>query len=231
MRTIYFRTILSGLAVFTLATAAAAQDRTALLTSIEVKQLVANGQPGDHARLRDHFAAVGATYEADAQRHRAMALVQTGNPNHPPAVPPSVYHNQRAEASAKSAVALRELSEHHGRLAAGMPSNAPESAARFESGEGAPAPTDAQLRELAAGARTATEHRMLGEYFTELAAKYTRRAQKHAAMAVSYRGHPSDRTGSFTALASHCERLAKLSREFANAARASAAEHHRLAPR
>jgi hypothetical protein len=40
MRTIYFRTILAGSALAAAVTAAGAQDRSALLTSIEVKQLV-----------------------------------------------------------------------------------------------------------------------------------------------------------------------------------------------
>jgi len=150
MRTMFFRTLFAGLALVAIATGAAAQDRTALLTSIEVKALVAHAQPNDHARLRDHFAALADSYAVDARRHKAMAQVLTGNPNHPPAVSPGVRHVRPADAATQSVTILRELSAHHGRLAAGLTSQAPANSARFENGEGAPAPTDAQLRELSA---------------------------------------------------------------------------------
>jgi hypothetical protein len=208
-----------------LATAAAAQDRSALLTSIEVKEHVASGQRNDHARLRDHFAALADKYDADARRHKATAQSLTGNPNHPPAVPPGARYVRLAESESASAVTLRELSTHHGRLAAGQVSQAPANSARFESGEGAPAPNEAQLRELSASARTAPEHRALEEYFADLAEKYTNTAKKHTTMALGYRSHANDRGGSFTALAAHCEQLAKQARESADIARARAAEH------
>ena len=225
MRTIFSRTFFAGLALLAIATGAAAQGRTALLTSIEVKELVARGQPNDHARLRDHFAVLADRYAVDAQRQKAMAQVMTGNPNHPPAVSPGVHHLRLADAATQSATTLRALSEHHGSLAAGQPSQAPVNSARFENGEGAPAPSDAQLRELSTGARTAADHRVLEEYFSGLAEKYTKDARRHDAMAQSYRGHANDRSGSFAALAVHCEGLAKSSRESANTARAAAAEH------
>ena len=225
MRTIFSRTFFAGLALLAIATGAAAQDRTALLTSIEVKEFVARAEPNDHARLRDHFAALADTYAVDAQRQKAMAQVFTGNPNHPPAVSPGVRHLRLAEAATQSVTILRELSAYHGRLAAGQTSRAPANGARFENGEGAPAPTDAQLRELSDGARTAADHRVLEEYFSGLAEKYTRDAQRHEAMAQSYRGHANDRSGSFAAWAVHCEGLAKSSRESANKARAAATEH------
>lgn len=215
----------TGLALVAIATGAAAQDRTALLTSVEVKVLAARAQPNDHARLRDHFAALADKYALDARRHMAMAQVLTGNPNHPPAVSPGVHHVRLADAATQSATTLRELSEHHGRLAAGQTSQVPVNSARFENGDGAPSPSGAQLRELSASARTAAEHQVLEEYFTGLAEKYTRDAQRHDAMARGYRGHANDRTGSFATWAVHCDRLAKSSRESANTARAAAAEH------
>lgn len=224
MRAIFFRTYLAGFALVAIATGATAQDRTALLTSIEVKELVARAQPNDHARLRDHFAALADSYALDAQRHKAMARVVTGNPNHPPAVSPGVRHVRLADTATQSVTIIRELSAHHGRLAAGQTSQAPANSARFENGEGSPAPTDAQLRELAAGARTASDHRALEEYFGGLAETYTRDAQRHDAMAQNYRGHANDRSASFAALAVHCEGLAKSSRESASRARAAAAD-------
>ena len=225
MRTIFSRTFFAGLALVAIATGAAAQDRTALLTSIEVKELVARAEPNDDARLRDHFAALADSYALDAHRQKAMAQVLTGNPNHPPAASPGIHHLRLADAATQSATTLRALSDHHGRLAAGLPSQAPVNSARFENGEGAPAPSDAQLRELSASARTPADHKVLEEYFAGLAEKYTRDAQRHNAMAQSYRGHANDRSGSFAALAVHCDGLAKSSRESANRARAAATEH------
>ena len=222
MRTIFARTFFAGLALVAIATGAAAQDRAALLTSIEVKELVARAEPNGHARLRDHFAALADRYAVDAQRHKALAQL-TGNPNHP--VTPGLHHVRLADAATQSATILRELSAHHGRLAAGMGSQAPTNSARFENGEGAPAPTDAQLQELSADAGTAADHEALEEYFTGLAEKYTRDARRHDAMAQSYRGHGNDRSGTFAAWAVHCEGLAKSSRESANRARAAATEH------
>jgi hypothetical protein len=221
----FSRTCFPTLALVAIATAAAAQDRTALLTSIEVKELVARAQPNDHARLRDHFAALADSYALVAQRQKAMAQVLTGNPTHPPAVSPGSRHLRLADAAMESVTILRELSAHHGRLATGQTSQAPAKSARFENGEGAPAPTDAQLRELSAGARTPADHRVLGEYFSALSEKYTRDAQRHDAMAQSYRGHANDRSGNFAALVVHCQQLAKSSRESADRARAAATEH------
>jgi hypothetical protein len=224
MTTSSIRTTLAGLAIMAIATIAAAQDRAALLTSIEVRQLAASGLREDHARLRDHFAALAEKYLADANRHKVLAQVSTGNPNHP-VIGARQHHLRWADAATTSASTLRELSAHHGRLANGQASEAPASSARFENGEGAAAPTDAQLRELSAGARTPSDHRALEEYFSELAQKYTREAQEHAAMAQRYRLHPNDRAGSFRALAVHCDRLAKQSREAARRAEVAATEH------
>lgn len=131
MRTMFSRTFFAGVALVALATGAAAQDRTALLTSIEVKELVARAQPDDHARSRDHFGALAGRYTVDAQRHKAMAQVLTGNPNHPPAVSPGVHHMRLADAAIQSATTARELSAHHGRLAAGQTSQAPANSARL----------------------------------------------------------------------------------------------------
>ena len=228
MRTTHSRAFIASLALVAIATGAAAQERAALLTTIEVKELVARAEPTDHARLRDHFAALADTYAADAQRHKAMAQVLTGNPNHPFAVSPGVRHVRLAESATNSASTLRELSNHHGRLAAGQVSQPPANGTRFENGEGAPAPTDAQLRELSATARTPSEHQALEEYFSEVAQGYTRAARKHTAMAQGYRMHPNDRAGSFMALAVHCDRLARLSRDSAETARAAAAQHREL---
>ena len=225
MRTIFIRTMLAGFALVALTTASAAQDRSRLFTSIEVKEFVTSSRPADHARLRDHFAALADKYTSDARRYRNVALVMTGNPNHPPAVPPGTRWTNAAEQAEKSASVTRELSAHHGRLADGRSSQAPSGAGRFEAGEGAPAPTDAQLNELAASARTPAEHRSLAEYYTTLAEQKTIAAKRYAAQAATYRAQVRKGYGD---PAIHFDRLAKQSRELAESARAEAAKHKQL---
>ena len=180
MRTIVSRTMLAGLALVALTTAAAAQDRSRLLTSVEVKELVTSSTPADHARLRDHFAALAEKYTTDARRYRATAYTMTGNPNHPPAVSPGARWARTAQQVEDSAVLARELSAHHGRLAEGQAPQAPAGSERFEAGEGASAPTEAKLNELAASARTPAEHRSLAEYYTTLAEKQATAAKREA---------------------------------------------------
>lgn len=225
MRTFFTRTVFAGLALLTLTTGASAQDRSRLLTSIEVKELVTSSRPADHSRLRDHFAALADKYTSDARRYRNVAFVMTGNPNHPPAVPPGARWSRAAEQAEDSAVVARELSAHHGRLADGRPSQAPSGAGRFEAGEGAPAPTPAQLNELAASARTPAQHRSLAEYYTTLAEQKTTAANRYAGQAATYRAQVRKGYGD---PAIHFDRLAKQSRESADAARAEAAKHTQL---
>ena len=227
MRTIYVRTMLAGLALVAIATGAAAQDRSALLTSIEVRELVASDRPNDHARLRDHFEALANQYAASALRYRATAQALTGNPNHPPAVASGARWTRQAEASEAASAKVRELAAHHERLAAGRPSQAPADSARFEAGEGSPAPTETQLRQLAASAHTPLEHRGLAEYFRTVAERQENAANKYATLAQLYRGQ-SRRTGSGDPSV-HYDRMARVSRESADEARAEAAKHTQLA--
>ena len=231
MRTTYIRIALAALmfAVGTTGGSAqdrSAQDRSALLTSIDVKRLVANDRPGDHARLRDHFAALADKYTADARRDRQLARTLTGNPNHPPAVAPGVRWTKLADSAEASAVTLRELSAHHDRLAAGRRSDAPPNSARFEAGYGAPAPSEAYVQQLASGARTRADHLNLADYFTALAETETNKARTQTAAAQAYRG-PISRPGS--GAASHYDLMAERFRDKANQARAQAAKHRQLA--
>ena len=152
MKTSLFRTtVIASLAFLGLAAVVAAQERENLLTSIEVRRLVASAQPGDYARLGDHFAALADQYAAQARRNVALSRTQTGNPNRRSGGNPGAVYARRAEIAAESAATTRELAAYYGRLAAGMPTTPPANSARFVAGEGAPTPTDAQLRELAAG--------------------------------------------------------------------------------
>ena len=222
MKTIHFRTtVIAGLALLGLAAGAAAQGRENLLTSIEVKRLVATAEPGDHALLRDHFAALADKYATKARRDTVMARTLTGNPNRRSGAAPGSKFTRLAEQATKSAAIARELAAHHERLAAGLLSTPPANSARFEAGEGAPAPTENQLRELAAGARTAADHRSLEEYYLTLAANYTKRADDHVRSARMYRA--SGIRSIVPAIES--DRLAKDARAAAEKARAAAAEH------
>lgn len=226
MGTIFSRAMLAGLALVALTTGAAAQDRPRLLTSIEVRELMGSERAGDHERLRDHFAALADKYTTDARRYRAMGSTVTGNPNHPPAVPPGARWTRAADQAESSATIVRELSAHHGRLAAGRPSQAPAESARFEAGEGAPTPTEAQLGELAANARTAAAHRSLAEYYTAVADKQTTSAKRYAALAQTYRAQVR-KGGADPAV--HFDLMAKRSRALAEAARSEAAKQSQLA--
>ena len=226
MRTIHFREmVIAGLATLGLAAGAVAQERENLLTSIEVERLVASAQPGDYARLGDHFAALADEYAAQAGRNIALSRRQTGNPNRRSGGNPGPVFARRAEIATESAAVTRELAAHYGRLAAGMVSTPPANSARFVAGEGAPAPNDAQLRELAAGARTPADHRSLEKYYLTLANKHTQAATRHASLSGAYRA------GGVRSLdpAIHCDRMVKESREAASEARAAAAKHGQFA--
>lgn len=227
MRTISFRTILAGVAMVAIATVAAAQDRSALLTSIEVKRLAASSRSDDHLRLRDHFAALAEKYTSDANKHQATARVMTGNPNHPPAVTPGSRYLRLATSARETAATLRALSAHHGQLAARRPSTAPADSARFENGEGSPEPSDEQIRELIASARTPADHRNLAEYFDAVAEKQTTAANRYTAFAQGYRGQSRRTPGGDPAM--HFDVLAVRSRDVANEARVEAARHRQLA--
>ena len=199
----------------------------AVLNALEVRQLVGRADPDDHARLGAHFAALGDRYAREARRHTAMSKAIGGNPNHQMATGWSVHCARLAELNTQSAATLRELATHHGQLAAGVPSTAPRESARFENGEGAPDPTDRELKVLAANARTPADHRALEEYFLTLAARYTSEAEDHVAMASAYRGNANRRGGDHPAV--HCDRIVKLSREEAGEARAAAGQQRQLA--
>ena len=231
MKIIYSKIVVASALALVVAGTAYAQDRTALLTNVEVARLVAAGGAADHAQLRDHFASLANVYARNAVRNEAVARTMTGNPNHPPAVIPGVRYLHIAEQERKSAATLRELAEYHGSRAAGRPASFPQEAAQFESGEGAPWPTEGHIRELVASARTAADHRALETYFANEAERYLALAGKHRIEAQMYRMRANDRTGSGAALALHCEREAEQARHASDNARAAAMEQRHAASR
>jgi hypothetical protein len=225
MRTIQIRFLsLAALALLALAGSAAAQDKSpALLNALEVRQLVARAEPGDHARLSAHFTALAERYAAEARRHTSMSQSFIGNPNRNLGTGMSAHCKRLADLNTQSATTVRELATYHQTLAAGAPSTTPREGARFEGGAGARAPTDQDLNALAAKARTPADHRGLEEYFLTSAKRYTADATDHAAMAQTYRGTR------IAQAAVHCDRLVTLSRDSAKEATEAAAMHKQLA--
>ena len=225
MRTVRFRSLsLVATAVLTLAVSAAAQDRpSGLLNDLEVRQLVARAEPVDQAQLSAHFTALGDRYAAEAKRHISMSQSFVGNPSRNLGTGMSAHCKRLADLNAQSATTVRELAAYHAKLASGTPATPPRDAARFQSGAGAPEPTEKELNALAAKASTPAEHRGLEEYFMTLAKRYTAEANEHVALAQAYRGTR------IAQAAVHHDRLAGLSRDGAKEATAAAEMHKQLA--
>jgi hypothetical protein len=197
------------------------------VTTIDVEQLVEGGQPIDHLRLRDHFFALSERYRVEAARVLATARsfafharVLPGNP--------AVHRAARSGVAGESAAITARLATHHARLALGLPSRLPIGAGPFERGAGAPEPGASRLRQLSARARTGAEHRLLAEYLSESAMKYTVRARDYTALALAYRNTANRRTASGDP-AIHCDREARRAREAAINAAGLAHEHAKLA--
>jgi len=224
MRTIHLRALAIGaLTLFTFGGVATARAQSsAVLNTLEVRQLIARAEPADHARLRAHFAALAERYTAEANRHTSMSQGFVGNPSRQLATGMSAHCKRLAELNTQSATTVRELATYHQKLAAGAPSTPPRDGARFEGGAGAPAPTDQELNALAAKAGTPADHRALEEYFLTSAKRYTADANEHVATAQTYRGTR------IAQAAVHCDRLVALSRNAAKEATEAAAMHQQL---
>lgn len=222
MRTIHLG-ILVG-ALLSLPAAHAAAQGSPILNTIEVQKLVASDAPADHARLAGHFTALAEQSEAEAKRHQAMSKGFGVNPVRQLGANMSPHCNRLAELNREAAKTLGELAAHHTKLAAGAPSVAPPNASLYQSGKGARVPTERELRDLAATASTAADHRALMEYFSETARRHTATGQEHTQMAQAYRGSTR-----FGWAASHCDRMVALSRDAAKEATAAAVMHKDLA--
>jgi hypothetical protein len=224
MRTVHFRSLsLAVAAVLTLASSGGAQERRSrLLNTLEVRQLVARAEPGDQAQLSAHFTALGDQYAAEAKRHIAMAGSFIGNPSRNLGIGMSGHCKRLADLNTQSATTVRELAAYHSKLASGTPATPPRDGARFESGAGAPEPTDAELNVLAAKASTPAEHRALMEYFLTLARRYTAAANEHVTLAQASRGTRIEQAATVH------DHLARLSREAAKEATEAAAMHEQL---
>ena len=225
MSTVHCRSLVSAaLAILAMSGNVPAQDKpTALLNTLEVRQLVARAEPEDNLRLSSHFAALSNRYTAEAKRHVSMSQNFVGNPSRNLGTGLSAHCKRLADLNTESATTARELAEYHENLARGIPATPPPNAALFHSGAGAPQPSDNELKALAAKATTPSEHRALEEYFLMLAKRYTADADQHIALAQHYQG---------TRLASAAmlyENLAGLAREEAKEATAAAEMHKQVA--
>ena len=225
MKTIHIRSVaFAALSAMALAGNAAAQDRASgLLSTVELRQLVDRGDPGDHARLSAHFTVLAERYSTEAKRHTSMAQSYVGNPRGNLGAGMTVHCKRLADLNTQSAATVRELVAYHEKAAAGAPATPPRGGARFEGGAGAPEPTERELNALAAKASTPADHRGLEEYFLTLAKRYTADADSHATLARTYQGTR------IAQAAVHHERLVKLSRDAAKEANEAAAMHKQLA--
>ena len=106
------------------ASAAQAPKSTDLLTSKQVKELIANAKtPADHLKLSKHFAALAAKYDADANDHAAEAQAYRKNPtfmeSKNPSGPDTAAHCDRfAELARQAAKEARDLAAAHEHMAA-----------------------------------------------------------------------------------------------------------------
>jgi hypothetical protein len=224
MRTVYFRAVVVPVALLALAGIATAQDKpSALLNTLDVRQLAARAEPADNARLSAHFSALADRYTAEAKTHLLMSQSFGGNPNRNLGTGMSAHCKQLAALNTQSATTVRELAAYHEKLAAGTKATLPRGASPFHGGAGAPEPTEKELNALAAKASTPAEHRALEEYLLTLAKRYTAAADEHVNLAQTYGG-----TKVAQASAIH-EHLARLARDSAKEATAAAEMHKQLA--
>lgn len=222
MRTIHLAAFAVGLLAISVANATA--QTSPVLNIVEVQKLVASGTPDANASLAAHFTALADESAAEAKRHQAMSTGFGSNPARQLGTNMTAHCNHLAELNRQAAATLGELAAHHTKLAAGVPSVAPPNASLYQSGKDARVPTERELRDLAAKASTAADHRALMEYFSETSRRHTATGEQHAQMAQAYRGSTR-----FGWAASHCDRMVALSRDAAKEATAAAVMHKDLA--
>jgi hypothetical protein len=112
-----------ALAISVAAPAAQARKSTDLLSSKQVKELVATAKtPADHLKLSKHFNALAAKYEAEAAEHAEEAQAYHKNPtfmeSKNPSGPGTVAHCDRfADLTRQAAKEARELATAHEHMA------------------------------------------------------------------------------------------------------------------
>jgi hypothetical protein len=221
MRTIHLAAFIVGLLALSVANATA--ETSPILNIIEVQKLVASETASDHARLAAHFSALADQSASEAKQHETMSKAFGGNPSRQLGASLSVHCTHLAKLNREAAATLGQLSAHHNKIAGGVSSALPPNAAAYQSGKGARLPTKNELRDLAARASSAADHRALMEYFNETARRHTATGDEHVRMAQSYRGTK------IASAAAHCDRMVTLSRDAAKEATVAALMHKDLA--
>jgi hypothetical protein len=216
--------VCSAIAILGAASIAAAQAPP-VVNRLELQRLVAGDAPADHLRLSRHFAALAASYEADATRYAAIAPGLAGNPNRSGFTEPGAKWRRLAERAREEMGITFALAVHHARVAEGVASIAVEGAGRYYGGEGAPEPTAADVRAFAASARTRADYTLLVEHYVTIAGRAERKADTHAARATALRATPT-RTGD---PAAHCDLVIRAARKEAERARNRAFTYRQLA--
>jgi hypothetical protein len=224
---VFSRVLVIAAVVIFFADASAAQTHSWLLNRLEVQRLVEVNTAEAHARLSKHFIALTETYRADAARYTARAQGFVSNPNHGSGVNTDVRRIQQAQDAARRAEATRAMVVYHQLLSVGAAAVPPPDRAQFDGGDGAAAPTQVELSELARRARTPADHRVLAEYYLTLETRETALANEHARMASMHRVSGERRAAEIAAI--YCDRMARLSREAAKHASAAASVHRQLA--
>lgn len=217
----------SGLAAvvvsLVLAGAASAQPRPSeLLNALDVRLLAASPAPADQLRLAAHFEALAVQYTKEATRHASMAGTFVGTSGPQLNASMAVHCRQLIQQARESAATLHELAAYHAQLGRGLAPESPANGARFYTGEGATPPTPTDVRLRVDSAKTPIDHRVLAEYFSELAVASAKSEATHAHMANTYRGTKIESN------AVHCDRLVTAAHHEGDAARAAAALHTRL---
>src|SRR5512145_2488642 len=115
MKPVFFRSLaIAATAVLTVTGSMAAQERPlGLLNKLDVRTLVARGEPADNGRLFVHFRVLADRYETDAERHESMARSFVGNPNRSSGAGISEHCKQLADLNRQSAQTLRDLAKYH----------------------------------------------------------------------------------------------------------------------
>lgn len=228
MRTFCVRALsVVALAALSVTPAIVAQGQSpASLSETQVQELIARGQPADHARLRAHFNELAEQSAAEAKRHASMQRSFAGNTKLAHIATSIAAHCKRLmDINQSSAATLRELATEHGKLAAGAVYEPPQGGTRPQGSAGIP--SDKELADLAANASSAADHRKLEQYFLALANRHDRDAANHLAYAKSWRA--TTKVSNAQTIAAHCDRLASQFRDTAKEARAAAAMHNDMA--
>ena len=224
MKVIHSRSLFAAAAGLALATSAVAQETpSALLNSLEVRQLVVRAEPADHARLSAHFSALGDRYAAEAQRHTSMSRSFVANPSRSLGSGMSTHCKRLADLNTESAATARELAVFHEKLSNGMAAVLPRNAEKLQAGAGAREPNHKELTALAAKATTPADHRALAEYFETLARRYKLEAKEHATFAGAIRGLRIEQAATLH------DHLATLARDAAKEASEAAEMHKQFA--